>query len=131
MEIVDIFQEDVIMTNISRLELFLNYDIMIACLGKNPLSNQFIENRKKNKPMPWKSDIYLTVTEQETELALNAKTDDMRSFWFRREFKDLEKQAPSQLLSNYTGIYNEVDIGFLIIIFGFFKFICAYNFVQN
>ena len=108
MEIVDIFQEDVIMTNISRLELFLNYDIMIACLGKNPLSNQFIENRKKNKPMPWKSDIYLTVTEQETELALNAKTDDMRSFWFRREFKDLEKQAPSQLLSNYTGIYNSM-----------------------
>nr|XP_022300895.1 NACHT and WD repeat domain-containing protein 2-like [Crassostrea virginica] len=43
----------------------------------------------------------ISVTEQETELALNTKNADKRSFWFRREFKNLENHAPSHLLSNY------------------------------
>lgn len=62
------------------------------------------------------SNVYLTVTEQETEFALNAKNADERSFWFRKEFKDLENQGPSHTLSNYIGICDNVEIGCLSII---------------
>ena len=43
------------------------------------------------------------VTELETDYALNAKNADKTSFWFRKEFKDLENQPPSYTLSRYIG----------------------------
>lgn len=53
------------------------------------------------------------VTELETEVALNENNASKKSFWFRKDFKDIEKQNNCYTLSRYIGKSNLKLVFFL------------------
>ncbi|XP_062599748.1 NACHT domain- and WD repeat-containing protein 1-like, partial [Saccostrea cucullata] len=52
----------------------------------------------------------VSVTEMETESGLKEKDNNKKCYWFRKKFRDIEKQEPSYTLSRYIECLGDDDV---------------------